>query len=53
MTNHRHAHIWCEASGERDVITRVTVFAPDGFDTSACGTLKRLRSIWGYGGGMI
>jgi CRISPR-associated protein Csb2 len=50
MTGHRHAHIWCEAVGERSEITRVTVFARDSFDKTARDALKRLRSVWGHGG---
>ena len=51
MTGHRHAHIFCESSGEhRDTITHVTVYAPMGFDADARAALKRLRSVWGHGG---
>jgi CRISPR-associated protein Csb2 len=50
MTGHRHAHIWCEVVGERSEITRVTLFARDGFDQTARDALKRLRSVWGHGG---
>jgi CRISPR-associated protein Csb2 len=51
MTGHRHAHIFCESSGShRDAITHVTAYAPMGFDADARAALKRLRSVWGYGG---
>jgi len=51
MTGHRHAHIFCESSGERrNAITHVTVYAPMGFDADARVALKRLRSVWGHGG---
>ncbi|HVH50282.1 MAG TPA: type I-U CRISPR-associated protein Csb2 [Candidatus Bathyarchaeia archaeon] len=50
-TGHRHAHIFCESSGEhRDAITHVTVYAPMGFDAEARTALKRLHSVWGHGG---
>jgi CRISPR-associated protein Csb2 len=50
-TGHRHAHIFCESSGEhRDAITHVTIYAPMGFDTEARTALKRLHSVWGHGG---
>ena len=50
-TGHRHAHIFCESSGERrDAITHVTVYAPMGFDAEARLVLKRLHSVWGHGG---
>jgi CRISPR-associated protein Csb2 len=48
---HRHAHIFCESSGEhRDAITHVTVYAPMGFVARARAALKRLHSVWGHGG---
>jgi CRISPR-associated protein Csb2 len=51
MVGHRHAHIFCESSGEhRDSITHVTIFAPMGFDATAREALKRLQSVWGHGG---
>lgn len=50
LTGHRHAHIWCEALGERDAITHVTVYAPDGFDEHATRALRRLQKVWGHGG---
>ncbi len=51
MTGHRHAHIFCESSGEhRDAITHVTAYAPMGFDADARAALKRLRAVWGHGG---
>jgi CRISPR-associated protein Csb2 len=51
MTGHRHAHIFCESSGERrNAITHVTVYAPMAFDALARVALKRLRSVWGHGG---
>jgi len=47
---HRHAFIFCEANGVRDAITHVTVFARDGFDTSARRALESLQRVWGHGG---
>jgi len=37
------------AIGERSEVTRVTVFAHQGFDEIARDALKRLRSVWGQG----
>lgn len=48
--DHRHAHIFCEANGPRDAVTHVTVWAPMGFDESACLALRRLNQVWGHGG---
>src|SRR6266849_6668209 len=31
-TDHRHAHIFCEANGPRDAITHITIWAPMEFD---------------------
>jgi CRISPR-associated protein Csb2 len=50
LTGHRHAHVWCEALGERDAITHVTVNATDGFDERAARALRRLQKVWGHGG---
>lgn len=48
---HRHAHIFCESSGEhRDAITHLSIYAPMGFDAEARTALKRLHSVWGHGG---
>jgi CRISPR-associated protein Csb2 len=49
-TDHRHAHIFCEANGVRDAITHITVWAPMGFGEAACVALRRLNKIWGHGG---
>jgi CRISPR-associated protein Csb2 len=49
-TDHRHAHIFCEANGPRDAITHLTVWAPMGFDEAACLTLRRVSKVWGHGG---
>lgn len=48
--DHQHAHIFCEANGERDAITHITVWAEMGFDEAACDALRRIRKVWGYGG---
>ena len=50
LPGHQHAHIFCEANGERDVVTHITVWAPMGFDEAACFALRRLNKVWGYGG---
>ncbi len=50
LPGHRHAHILCEANGECDSVTHVTVWAPMGFDDIACLALRRLNKVWGYGG---
>lgn len=47
---HEHAHIFCEANGPRDLITHITVWAPMGFDETACLALRRLKKVWGHGG---
>ncbi len=47
---HQHAHIFCEANGERDVVTHITIWAPMGFDAAACLALRRLNRVWGIGG---
>jgi len=41
-TDHRHAHIFCEANGPRDAITHITIWAPMGFNETACLALRRL-----------
>lgn len=50
LTEHRHAHIFCEANGPHDAITHVTIWAEMGFDDTACRALQRLNKVWGYGG---
>jgi CRISPR-associated protein Csb2 len=50
LTGHQHAYIWCEALGERDTITHITVYAREGFSPEACLVLRKLRKVWGYGG---
>ena len=50
LPGHQHAHIFCEANGERDAVTHVTVWAPMGFDEAACLALRRLSKVWGHGG---
>lgn len=50
LPGHRHAHIFCEANDPREAVTHLTVWAPMGFDESACLALRRLNKIWGYGG---
>jgi len=50
QAGHRHAFIFCEANGARDVVTHVTVFARDGFDTPARRALESLQRVWGHGG---
>lgn len=50
LTDHQHAHIFCEANGSRDAITHLTVWAKDGFDKKACLALRRLNKVWGHGG---
>jgi CRISPR-associated protein Csb2 len=50
LTGHQHAYIWCEALGERDAITHITVYAREGFPQEACLTLRKLRKVWGHGG---
>ncbi|SPE63060.1 conserved hypothetical protein [Verrucomicrobia bacterium] len=49
-TDHRHAHIFCEANGPRDAITHITIWAPMGFNETACLALRRLNTVWGHGG---
>jgi CRISPR-associated protein Csb2 len=49
-TDHRHAHIFCEANGPRDAITHITIWAPMGFDEAACLALRKLNKVWGHGG---
>ncbi|HEY4302633.1 MAG TPA: type I-U CRISPR-associated protein Csb2 [Candidatus Didemnitutus sp.] len=49
-TDHKHAHIFCEANGPRDAITHITVWAPMGFDEAACLALRHLNKVWGHGG---
>jgi CRISPR-associated protein Csb2 len=50
LAGHRHAHIFPEANGPRDALTHLTVWAPMGFDETACLALRRLNKVWGYGG---
>ena len=49
-TDHRHAHIFCEANGPRDAITHITIWAPMEFNEAACLALRRLNKVWGHGG---
>lgn len=50
LTEHQHAHIFCEANGSRDAVTHITVWAPMGFDEEACRVLRRVNKVWGHGG---
>ncbi|MCW5559238.1 MAG: type I-U CRISPR-associated protein Cas5/Cas6, partial [Verrucomicrobiae bacterium] len=50
LTDNQHASIFCEASGPRDAITHITLWAPMGFDKDACLALRRLNKVWGHGG---
>ena len=50
LTGHQHAYIWCEALGERDAITHITVYAREGFPQETCRALRKLRKVWGHGG---
>lgn len=50
LEGHKHARILCETANERGSITRVTVYAPLGFDASARQALDQLRRVWGHGG---
>jgi CRISPR-associated protein Csb2 len=49
-TDHRHAHIFCEANGPRDSITHITIWAAMGFDEMACFALRKITKVWGHGG---
>jgi CRISPR-associated protein Csb2 len=49
-TDHRHAHIFCEANGPRDAITHITIWATMGFDEAACLALRKLNKVWGHSG---
>lgn len=49
-TDHQHAHIFSEANGPRDAVTHLTIWAPMGFDETACLALRRLNKVWGHGG---
>ena len=50
LTGHQHAYIWCEALGERDAITHITVYAREGFPQETTRALRKLRKVWGHGG---
>lgn len=50
LPDHQHAHIFCEANGERDAITHITVTAAMGFDDDARLALRRLNKVWGHEG---
>lgn len=50
LTDHQHAHIFCEANGSRDAVTHITVWAPMGFDEAACLALRQLNRVWGHDG---
>jgi CRISPR-associated protein Csb2 len=50
LSDHNHAHVFCEANGPRDTITHLTVWAKAGFDEGACLALRRLNRVWGHGG---
>jgi len=50
LGGHNHAHIFCEANGQRDAITHLTVWSANGFDEQACLALRRLKKVWGHGG---
>ena len=49
-TGHRHAHVLCEANGQRDEITHVVIWAQMGFDDAASLALRSLNKVWGHGG---
>ncbi len=48
--DHAHAHVFCEANGQRDAITHITIWATMGFDEAACLAIRRLNKVWGHGG---
>lgn len=50
LKTHEHARILCEPAGERNSITRITLYAPMGFDANARQALDQLRRVWGHGG---
>lgn len=50
LQGHAHARILCETTDARGSITRITVFAPMGFDARARHALDQLKRVWGHGG---
>lgn len=49
--DHQHAHIFFESVGNSNAhITHVTVYSPEGFDSSACEALRKLQWTWGFKG---
>lgn len=49
-TDHAQAHILCEANGNSDAITHLSVWAPMGFDERATRALRHVNRVWGHGG---
>lgn len=50
QSEHKHAHIFCEANGTRAAITHITIWGSMGFDESACLALRKVSKLWGHGG---
>jgi CRISPR-associated protein Csb2 len=50
LQGHGHCHIFCESTGHRGSIDRITLYAPDGFDAAARRAIKEIRRVWGHGG---
>lgn len=50
LSDHTHAHIFCEANGQREMVTEITVWAEMGFEEGACLALRKLNKVWGHGG---
>ncbi len=50
LSNHRHAHIFCEADGQRETVTNITIWAEMGFGEDHCRALRGLNKVWGHGG---
>jgi CRISPR-associated protein Csb2 len=48
--DHEHAYIFCEATGARDSVAHITVYAKAGFSEKECIALRRLSRVWGHGG---
>ncbi len=50
LTEHAHAHIFCETKPGTNTISHITIYAKGRFDADAQYALRSLNRLWGHGG---
>ena len=50
LQGHQHCQIFCEANGDHDRITHITLFAKMKFRQKERRTIESIRKVWGHGG---